>query len=253
MDWPLYVIHYTRAPERKRAMQVQFFYEGIDSCTFVEPFDREALTDDLLARAYAGTEENWNERAVALHDIYREQAYHNRLRKTWSEGVDYDVDLPWTRLRPLRLAEISCSMKHWLAWRDIQRNATPIAVVLEDDVILVPDFVDRLHDGLARTPAGWDIICFGYGSHMRVPERTPDQTVYRMRPGRMKCTDSYFITGRAALLLVEALLPFSQPLDWEMTYWMNKFDLNVYWWDPPITLQGSQNGSYQSLVQGGPE
>ena len=249
MATQLYVMHYKPAVERKKSIQHQMNIVGVAGYIFVDGYDKEELSEEILNTVYAGNEQHWNVRADLLHDLYREYAYHKPYSKSWSEGVNYNVDLPWTQFRQMRMAEISLGIKHYQAWRDIEQNGYDYGIILEDDVIILPDFLENMNHNLSQTPADWDVICFGYGSFMRVPERERGKTVYPMTPPKIKCTDSYLISGRAAKLMADAVLPFSQPIDWEMLYWVNKLDLKVYWWDPPLTMQGSQVGMYETLVQ----
>jgi glycosyl transferase, family 25 len=50
--------------------------------------------------------------------------------------------------RSLRRGEVGCALSHLACWRDAEANHERFAVVLEDDVTLAPDFLERLLAGL---------------------------------------------------------------------------------------------------------
>ncbi|MGP4050243.1 glycosyltransferase family 25 protein [Streptomyces sp. 2A115] len=52
--------------------------------------------------------------------------------------------------RSLRFGEIGCTLSHLACWRDAAAKTEPYAMVLEDDVVLIPDFLDVLLDELNR-------------------------------------------------------------------------------------------------------
>src|SRR4051812_22195058 len=93
MTRQIYVMHYKQAPERKASIVRQFRYAiGVEGCAFVESHDAEELTEEFVRLVYSGRDEDWNLRAAALRRFYPEYAFHNRTQKSWSDGVDYDVD-----------------------------------------------------------------------------------------------------------------------------------------------------------------
>mgnify|MGYP003661463581 CR=1 FL=1 len=56
--------------------------------------------------------------------------------------------------------------------------------------------------------------------------------------------DSYIIKKSAAKKILNNIVPFTLPIDFELNYHMASHDMNVYWWDPPITKQGSECGVF---------
>lgn len=106
---------------------------------------------------------------------------------------------PWWS-RPLKYGEIGCTLSHLYCWQDIVRRELPTAAVLEDDVVLTDDFLQRLLRGLAAVSGWFDLLYLG-----RLPQE-PDRgsdTGFAV-PGYSHCTYGYLLTLRAARLLLAA-------------------------------------------------
>ena len=49
--------------------------------------------------------------------------------------------------------------------------------------------------------------------------------------------------------VLDTIIPFTFPIDFELNYQLSLHDMNVYWWEPPIVQQGSQCGLHRSAIQ----
>ena len=69
--------------------------------------------------------------------------------------------------------------------------------------------------------------------------------------GSVKCTDSFLINKKTCLKLLDYYNKniVYNPID----HWLNKvnidLNLNIYWMEPTIVSQGSQNGVYKSSLE----
>jgi hypothetical protein len=142
---------------------------------------------------------------------------------------------------------ISIAIKHISAWRKIVENNIAVSLIFEDDVIFEDDFVTRFNSYLAETPTDWDLVFIGSGCGLRI-DKEDGKRVYKKSNPSTKCADSYLITYSAAKKILEGIAPFTLPVDHELNYWLHYYDLNVYWWEPPIARQGSQTGIYKSTL-----
>ena len=126
------------------------------------------------------------------------------------------------------------------------------SLILEDDVVLCDNFEHFFNLFLQQTPDDWDFIFIGSGCNLRIdPHKVKqNQTAYKKAHPASKCTDSYCIKNTSAEKILNTIIPFSLPMDWELNYQMLLHDMNVYWWEPPLVIQGSQNGLYNSAIQG---
>jgi GR25 family glycosyltransferase involved in LPS biosynthesis len=148
----------------------------------------------------------------------------------------------------LNATQISIAIKHLTVFRHMLDIGQAFALVLEDDAIFNKQFAVDATDVLARVPQGWDFIGIGEGCGLRVPERHPDETIYRMRPPRTNCAGAYFISARLAAALIARGKPFTWPIDWLMQYIMTTEDHACYWRDPPLVGHGSETGLFPSMT-----
>ena len=58
-------------------------------------------------------------------------------------------------------AEWGCADSHIRVWRDIVENGYDVALVFEDDVSLVPGFMDKLEKVMQELPDDWDFVNLG--------------------------------------------------------------------------------------------
>jgi len=56
---------------------------------------------------------------------------------------------------------IGCFMSHLRIWRRIAEEGQPAVVVLEDDVVLFPNFDEKLKAVLSELPSDWDVCLIG--------------------------------------------------------------------------------------------
>ena len=87
---------------------------------FIEDFDAEEITDEILAEWYQPSKEQW--------DI--------RNRNLWGKK-----GLPTPAFRIINMAEVSCTIKHIKAMELIAENGD--GFIIEDDVLLKDNFVKR--------------------------------------------------------------------------------------------------------------
>jgi hypothetical protein len=75
------------------------------------------------------------------------------------------------------------------------------------------------------------------------------QPAYIKEHPASKCTDSYVVKKSAVEKILNTMEQYSFPIDFELNYQMCINNMNVYWWEPPLVIQGSQNGLYRSEIQ----
>jgi glycosyl transferase family 25 len=54
-----------------------------------------------------------------------------------------------------------CALSHWQLWGEAIDRGEPVTVA-EDDAIFRRDFAERSQEVLARLPAGWDVVLWGW-------------------------------------------------------------------------------------------
>ena len=129
-----------------------------------------------------------------------------------------------------------------------------IFLFFESDVVLRPDFLERL-ESVLKDEQSWDYISLGEGVGTRpkgaefsyfAPTRlyAPDhQFVFR-------CTDSMLFRRSFLEKLRQTLLPFRECLDWELNFQMFLHRGVALWADPPLVEPGSGRSRSVSLLPG---
>lgn len=180
----------------------------------------------------------------------------------WEYVFDYDCNnIPHNykckfsnRLSP---GEISCFCKHLSIWDSQKLQQTNCVLILEDDVKLCNDFINKLNIYTHILPVDYDMLFIGDGCDLHIPlkQQTTGINIYKKcnhatkwgGDGCTRCTDSYIISPKCAYKLYEhfsnEITSVDLPLDW----WMNKaarfLDLDVYWLEPTIVTQNQFESS----------
>ena len=142
-------------------------------------------------------------------------------------------------------------------------NSIPIVLVLEDDVIFAEKFKEKLDSYIKQLPDDWCILSIGDACKCHISRKLekPKPNVYHRYGGKingegvgvMRCTDSYLINLETAKKIYESFtksININDPID----QWLNKrlpphnTSLKVYWAEPTICTQGSQNKTYISSL-----
>lgn len=94
----------------------------------------------------------------------------------------------------------------------------------------------------------------GANMHRTKSDPKPNQFgIYRVRPIGVRCTTSYLINRETAKKLLE-LFNHYKPQDWlpidvQIQIAMQKIKGKTFWQDPPIFIQGSEDGTYLSNLR----
>jgi collagen beta-1,O-galactosyltransferase len=115
-----------------------------------------------------------------------------------------DSPNPWWA-RPLKLGEVGCAIAHIACWShaaNLDRGRP--ALVLEDDAVLVPDFMDRLQTGIADVDrsGGVDLLYLG----RQALEQDRPAIPGFVSPGYSHCSYAYVVTQSALNRMLEARL-----------------------------------------------
>jgi len=218
-----YLIHYTKLFERKKHTDEQFKNLGIDF-EYITEFDQEDLTDEIIKKHYDPSVESYDSK---IHPTYGNRSTPHRI---------------------LGRGDISCVMKHRVAIDKIATECKDYGVVFEDDVIFVDDFVDKFNKFLDSTPDDWDAIFMGSCAGLRIaPQFIKDNiNSYRVDHPASKGTDSYLLKKDLAKKISSTMGRFVTAADWELSYQFKLHNAKVYWWEPPLVIQGSEIGLYET-------
>jgi len=208
----IYVLHYTKLEERKPHMIDELQKQKLTKYEFIEVYDKEDLT----------------EADKALFDP------------------------------KLKLTAVSLNLKHFHAYRQIAAGGP--ALIFEDDVILSDSFTAKITDYVAELPEDYDLLFIGDGCNLHMDPRqiTPEKRIYEktLHPtvwggnGASRSTDSYLVSQKCAQKLCE-YVERPHKINATIGWWLNEaarhYKLKVYWAEPTIVTQGSQNGQFKSM------
>jgi glycosyl transferase family 25 len=150
----------------------------------------------------------------------------------------------------------SCAMKHLAALRLVVERNWERALILEDDAILAPDFIQGVRDAVSEASAITrpHVVYIGSGGNFYTPKsmRVPGQRLYKAPKGRF--TDSYILGADTAKLRVEWIGAhgIAGAIDVHFDTTDPKMGIEWYWLEDPVVEQGSKNGTFRSAIQAAP-
>jgi hypothetical protein len=190
----------------------------------------------------------WIDREPNKRDLKK---FYKYSEDEWKTKTLISSESDSTPPRKLKDSETSLLFKHYLALKKIVREKYPVTLLLEDDVLFSDNFSEIFNNNLKSTPDDWDYIFPGSGCQLRIPRLLleKDKIAYLKTHPATKCTDSIIIKLDAAKKILKTFDSWQLPADWEYNHQLHHHDLNVYWWEPPVFVQGSQTGIYKSAIQ----
>ena len=214
----IFTIHYKKLTERKINIINQLEKFGLQT-EFVDKFDRDILNDKNL--------------------------------------YIFDSNKLGTKFK----ASAAITLSHIYCFYNISiSNDYSYALILEDDALLSDNFLNQLNNYISQLPGDWDMVFIGDGCNLHIEKKDikPNINIYKkcLYPtqwggdGATRCTDSYLVNKKCAVNLCQYINTLSYKIDDNIDWWLNKVsrdnNFNVYWAEPTIVTQGTQNGKYKS-------
>lgn len=222
-DFDSYVVHYTKHTDRKKFLLNQFELEQIFP-RWIEKYDREELS------------------YMQVYEQFRMSI--SEYQKRNHTGYSY-------LLYPMKPADVSNCMKHKEAMRCfLEESNKDYMFLMEDDVILCHNFIETLNNYLKDIPSDWDVAFIGQGANKRIEQSKliPGINWYLKEYPADRCADSVLLKRESVKKLYYGISNhgIAYPPDHELSFWMNVYNMRVYWLEPPIVAQGSQTGYFES-------
>lgn len=148
---------------------------------------------------------------------------------------------------------MSVHLKHLYVYRQIAEKYDE-ALIFEDDVILSDNFLTTLNLYLTQLPATFDMVYLGDGCDQHIPNNRliPTIYIYRNEHGFSRCVDSYIVSKKAAIKICSILDTLQEKITAPIDHWLNQIssrdNFEVYWAEPTIVTQGSQNNTFRSTL-----
>ena len=204
----IFVLHYSKLVDRKKHILEQFKKHNITDYEFIENYDKDEITYD--------------------------------------ESSIFDVNY--------KKSTMSLHLKHNYVYKLIADNYDN-GLIFEDDVILSDNFVNKLNNYISQLPENYDMLFIGDGCKLHIEKKRiiPNKNIYEkcLYPtkwggnGATRCCDSYIISNNCAKKICEYINNLNCKIKLPIDFWLNVAARDnmflVYWAEPTIVTQGSQN------------
>jgi GR25 family glycosyltransferase involved in LPS biosynthesis len=152
---------------------------------------------------------------------------------------------------------IAVFLSHLYVYKEISDKYNN-AFIFEDDIILDDDFINKYNKYISQLPNDYDMLFIGDGCNLHIEKEKiiPDKYIYEKclhstswgGDGATRCVDSYLINKKCAIKLCEYFNNLSSKInlyiDWYLNIIARKYNLKIYWMEPTIVKQGSENGFF---------
>jgi glycosyl transferase family 25 len=156
-------------------------------------------------------------------------------------------------------SQMAISLSHFYAYEQISANYDS-GLIFEDDIILSEDFINIFNMYLTQLPSDYDMLFIGDGCklHIEPSKIINNKFIYEkcLYPtkwggdGAGRCTDSYLVNKKCATKLCEYINNLSYKIKSAIDWWINVAardnNFKVYWSEPTIVTQGTQNGLFKT-------
>lgn len=163
-----------------------------------------------------------------------------------------EAEARWFVPGKLTAPQRSCALKHVEALQRIVARGHSHALVLEDDAVLAPDFVDGMRRALAEAGRYPDtsVIFIGSGGNFYTPRsrREPGRSLYPGPRGRF--ADSYLLGAAAARRRLDWIAQhrIDEPMDNQFETVDRQTGIEMLWLEDPVVEQGSKNGRFVTAI-----
>jgi len=211
----IYVVHYDKLTDRKINMDNQLTKNGL-ICEYISNYGKDKLTKE-----------------------------NKKMFRNISDS------------------EISVCLHHIECFKNISKNNEEYGLILEDDALLCDNFKYIINNYISQLPENWDMLFIGNGCNLHIPNNLLKKNVNIYKKdnnlskqcglGATRCLDSYLITKKCAQKIIEKLtLPnytILSPVDHWLNYVIRNNNFQVYWAEPTIVTQASQQNIYNSSIR----
>jgi len=127
---------------------------------------------------------------------------------------------------------VGCALSHIALWQWMVDNQQELCLVMEDDAVIPPDFVEKVNQSIQNSvvlkdTAQWDLwIVGGICEEMtRIPQESPQSSIVRI--GAFITTHCYIITLHTAKQFLKDVYPIHCHIDWWMSIYGYLNDIRI--------------------------
>lgn len=205
----IYVCHYTKLTERVVPLKEQLSKYNLDT-HWILSNDKEDININILQKDFI--------------------------------NINNKFQLPG-HFRKLRLSELSLLLKHYDIWLDMKNNNIHNALILEDDALLLDNFVGLFNEYTKDIDKDYDIVWVGSCCDLHA-----NGSSNLIRTNSSRCTHGYMLNLKTVDTLLENVKYNNYPVDFYFNYIIRKYNLNNYWMEPDLI---SQNPKFETSIQNG--
>ena len=208
----IFICHYTKLTERKRHIEEQLSKLKNIKVHFINEYDKEDITEEINDRFFT----------------------FKNYRKVWNERNGYYIKAN-EKGRIITLPEKSLCLKHYIALKKILELNLDYALVIEDDIEFINNFINRLNIIMKNLPSNWNLYYPGgtkiikYFFYKKSIEIDNDYLVKQPHPASLG-TYSYLINKNCCQKIINEMdkNKIRFPIDFEYNWIFYKLKLNVY-------------------------
>jgi len=204
----IYICHWNKLIERKKILIQSLDQIGLNKYEFVENYIAAELDEEEISKEYPF--------------IFK----------------------PNQKNRYLRKSEISLALKHcWIVKDAFDKNYEDV-LILEDDVKLEYDFIERFNYYKSQLPTDWDIAWIGGCCNLHSKNILPNINVYKENSSR--CAHAFIISKIGLSKIKNHISDINEAIDWYYNTLILELELKNYWFEP---ILATQNNEFKSTVQ----
>jgi len=137
----------------------------------------------------------------------------------------------------LEKGQVGCAYSHLKLWERCIKQPEKYFVILEDDIIIPPNFSKQISYILSVLPDKWDIVYIG-GCYIR-GKRSKDFIIPNVYSGKYNlCTHGYIINKKSIPKLISKIKPIRYPIDNQLRN--NFINLDAFFYHKNIVKQNSE-------------
>ncbi len=159
--------------------------------------------------------------------------------------VTQDKIRQYFHLHNLNPAQICITIAHIEIYRDIVKNKYNSCLILEDDALFCDNFAEKFNTYMSCMPADYDMAFLNDGCGFHA---TSTGDIWCRATFSRTCC-SYIITGTACKKMLPTIIPFTKAIDHELNTQITLHKLQVYWCEPTLIHDGSDEKYGSSHVQ----
>lgn len=149
-------------------------------------------------------------------------------------------------------AATSCAFKHILSYKKLKDSNEYIAMILEDDIHFYPNhhLLQKFIDEIKAKNLTNFLVSLEDSNLRYVPRSNRKNNNYLYPANKGRLAGAYLLDNQAAnnILAYIEQEKVDIPIDWFHNKCADNDIIDIYWSQPAITVQGSLDGSIESII-----